>query len=197
MIPLHRPGSSIVHRASAGLKLLLLAVTALALSILPQTAATIAAALGGVCVLYALARLPLRVLIDEIWRLRWLVLVLAGALLIFVGPRDAWISTGRMVAIILLAGLLTLTTAMTSLLDVLRRLLSPLGRLGVDTESIAMTISLAITMIPVIASFAAGVREAQRARGVRLGPRAVVPLLVRTLRHADEVGDALAARGLT
>ena len=75
-------------------------------------------------------------------------------------------------------------------------MLRPLHRLGVDADAVAMTISLTLTMIPVVAGFARAVREAQRARGVRPGLRTTVPLMVRTLRHADEVGDALAARGL-
>jgi biotin transport system permease protein len=41
------------------------------------------------------------------------------------------------------------------------------------------------------------VREAQLARGVRRDVRAfAVPYLVMALKHADELGDALAARGV-
>jgi biotin transport system permease protein len=148
-----------------------------------------------VSALYALARLPWRVLIGEAWRLRWLVIVLGGVLLVFAGPLAAWTSTGRVIALVLLASLLTLTTRMDEVMDVLRRLLAPARRVGIDPESVTMTIALTVTMIPVVAGFAARVREAQRARGVRSGLRGMVPLMVRTLRHADEVGDALAARG--
>lgn len=41
------------------------------------------------------------------------------------------------------------------------------------------------------------VRDAQRARGLAASPRAfAVPLLVRSLRRADAIGEALAARGV-
>ena len=41
------------------------------------------------------------------------------------------------------------------------------------------------------------IRHAQAARGVRMRPWAWrLPLLVFTLKHADDVGDALAARGV-
>lgn len=195
MIQLYVPRESVVHRLGAGVKLLILAVVALVLSLAPQGACSIAAALVGVSALYPLARLPLRVLGAELWRLRWLVLVLGGALLIFIGPLAAWVSTGRVVTIVLLASLLTLTTRMSDLLEVVRRLLTPARRFGADTEAVTMTIALTITMIPVVAGFAEQVREAQRARGARGDLRGVVPLMVRTLRHADDVGDALAARG--
>ncbi|WP_244631906.1 energy-coupling factor transporter transmembrane protein EcfT [Microbacterium sp. Se63.02b] len=85
---------------------------------------------------------------------------------------------------------------MSDLLAVLHRLLRPLRRFGRDPDAVALTISLTITTVPVIAGFAHRVREAERARDVRLGVRTVVPVLVMALRHADDVGDALAARGM-
>lgn len=196
MKTLYRPGSSPLHRAPAGLKLTGLAVLALVLSLAPRHVLGIVVALSGVVVLYAVARMPVRVLAAQVWQLRWMVLVLGGLLWVFTSPQEALINTGRVVALVLLAGLLTLTTTMGDLLDVLQRMLRPLRRLGVDADAVAMTVSLTITMIPVVAGFAARVREAQQARGVRLGIRSAVPLFVLALRHADDVGDALAARGL-
>lgn len=196
MIQSYRPGASIVHRMSAGPKLVLFAALALVSSAYPHDGWSVTVSLVVVCTLYLVAGLPVRVLIVEMWRLRWLVLVLGTALWIFVSPLTAWISTSRVASLLLLAALLTITTRMGDLLAVLHRMLRPLHRLGVDADAVAMTISLTLTMIPVVAGFARAVREAQRARGVRPGLRTTVPLMVRTLRHADEVGDALAARGL-
>jgi biotin transport system permease protein len=196
VIQLYVPRTSPVHRMPAGVKLALFTAAALAISLLPRDGIVVTACLIAVCALYPLARLPWRVLGAEIWRLRWIVLVLAVALGVFASPSVAWVSTTRVVALVLLASLLTLTTRMGELLDVLRRLLRPLARFDVDPDAVALTISLTITMIPVVAGFAAELREAQRARGVRLGVAGVVPLLVRTLRHADRVGEALSARGL-
>lgn len=196
MIALYLPGAGVLHRAPAGFKLAMLAAGALVLSLYPHDPVSIAVSLLVVLTLYRVGGLPLRIPLIEIWRLRWIVLVLASALLIFVSPFAAWINTGRVVAVLLLASLLTLTTRMSDLLAVLQRLVHPLRRVGVDPRAVALAISLTITTIPVMAGFAAQVREAERARGVRLGVRGVVPLLVRALRHADEVGDALAARGI-
>ncbi|MDF2508883.1 MAG: hypothetical protein K0Q52_2742 [Microbacterium sp.] len=196
MIALYRPGSSVLHRAPAGFKLAILAVAALALSLYPHDAVSIAVSLVAVLALYGLGGIPLRVALAEAWRLRWIIVALAVALVLFVSPLAAWISTGRVVTILLLASLLTLTTRMTNLVAVLQRILLPLRRFGLDAAVVALTISLTITTVPVIAGFAERVREAERARDVRLGVRAVVPLLVLALRHADDVGDALVARGL-
>lgn len=196
MIQLYRAGTSPIHRMRADLKLLLLAVVALAVSLYPHDALSIGAVALGVGVLFIVAGVPWRVLGGELWRLRWLVLVLGGALWIFVSPMTAWVSTVKVVSLVLLATLLTMTTPMGALLDVLRRALMPLRRWGVDADAAAMTVMLTLTLIPVVSGFAAEIADAQRARGVRLGIRATVPLLVRTLRHADDVGDALVARGL-
>jgi biotin transport system permease protein len=196
MIALYRPGSSVLHRAPAGFKLAILAVAALALSLYPHDAVSIAVSLVAVLALYGLGGIPLRVALAEAWRLRWIIVALAVALVLFVSPLAAWISTGRVVTILLLASLLTLTTRMTNLVAVLQRILLPVRRFGLDAAVVALTISLTITTVPVIAGFAERVREAERARDVRLGVRAVVPLLVLALRHADDVGDALVARGL-
>lgn len=196
MIQLYRPGASLLHRAPVWLKLALLAAVALVLSLLAQDAVSIGVALLGVGGLYLLAGFSSRVIGVELWRIRWLILVLGVALTVFVSPLSAWISTGRVITLLLLASLLTLTTRMADLLDALHRMLRPFRRIGVDADAVAMTLSLTLTMIPVVAGFADRVRDAQRARGVRLGVRAVVPLLVLALRHADDVGDALAARGI-
>lgn len=196
MISLYRPGDGFLHRLPAGAKLGVLAVCALALSLLPLGLLGAPAVLLVVCALYPIAGLPLRVLGAAWRRLIWLILILGVALWIFAGPETAVRNTGRVVALLLLADLVTRTTRMGELLDVLQRLLGPLRRIGVDPAIAALTVSLAIAMIPVIGSLAAQVRDAHRARGIRIGPRAALPLLVLTMRHADDVGDSLAARGL-
>lgn len=199
MISLYRPGDGILHRMSAGVKLALLAGFALLLSVLALFSFGMLVALGALVVvsaLYLVGGLGVRALGEAWWRLRWLILVLAGALWLFTSLEDAVVNTGRVVALLLLAELVTRTTRMGDLLDVFRDLVQPLRRFRVDPDAVALTLSLTIAMIPVIAGFAGQVRDAQRARGVRLGPRAVLPLLVLTMKHADDVGDALAARGL-
>jgi len=196
MISLYRPGTSILHRLPAATKLAGLAASALLASLYPHGVLSISVTLGAVVAAYALARVPWALFFRQLWQLRVLVIALAAFLALFVSPLAAWINTGRLVAVVMLAGLLTLTTRMEDVMGVLHRLLRPLGRVGVNADAVSMTISLCITMVPVIASHAAALREAQQARGVRLGLGAVVPLLVMALRHADDVGDAMAARGL-
>lgn len=195
MIALYRPGRSPLHRAPAGVKLVGLIALALLISLWPHTGVTIAIAAALVVALYALALFPPTVLLRQLWLARWIVVLMVATQLIFLTPWDAVVNTTRVVSIVLLAGLLTLTTRSEDLLSALEAGLAPFARLGVDARRVGLTLSLAISMLPVVAGIAGRVRDAQQARGVRLGFRAVVPILVLALRHADDVADALSARG--
>lgn len=195
MIALYRHGTSALHRTPAAVKLLALIALALLISLWPHTGPSLAITGGVVIALYALALFPPTVLLRQLWLARWIVVLMVATQLIFLTPWDALANTVRVVAIVLLAGLLTLTTRSEDLLAALEAGLVPFARFGVDARRVGLTLSLAISMLPVVAGIAARVRDAQRARGVRLGPRAVVPVLVLALRHADDVADALSARG--
>ena len=72
-----------------------------------------------------------------------------------------------------------------------------LTRIGLDPERIGLLIALSIRAVPVVAGLATEVRDAQRARGLETDLRAfAVPLIIRSLRHADTVAEALVARGV-
>jgi biotin transport system permease protein len=196
MISLYVPGRSVLHRLPAGAKVLGLAVLAVLLSVWPHTWVTAAIALGLVLALFGLAGFGPLTWLRQVWALRWVIAFVAVMQLVFAGPAPAFVTTVRILAVVLLASLLTLTTRSTDLLDALHAGLRPLRRVGVDPWRVAFTLSLTIALVPVIADFSRRIREAQRARGVRLGPRVVVTLLVMSLRHADDVADALTARGI-
>lgn len=195
MISAYRPGRSLLHRLPAGAKLIGLALSALGLSLWhPSPVGMAAAAVAGTLLVWSATSLG-----DVLrcwWRLRWLILVLGGALWLFVGAEVALVNCGRVVTLLLLAESVTRTTRMQDLVEVLCRVLKPLRRFGVDPESVALALSLTIALVPVIEGFAGQVRDAHHARGVRIGFRSALPLLVMTLRHADDVGDALIARGI-
>lgn len=194
-IGLYRPGDSLLHRCPAGLKLLLL-LGAGAGSLLIDTPRQTAAALVVVLAGYALARIPLRVIGTAIRPLLWVIVPLSVFQTIVVGWERAAVITGVIVALVLLANLVTLTTMTTALIDVVVRVCAPLRRLGVDPERIGLLLNLAIRAVPLMAELAGRLVEAQQARGRRVSVRTMaVPFVVGALRQADELGDALAARG--
>lgn len=193
---LYRPGSSVIHRLPAGTKLLALFVLALAVSVPPPTVWLLGGLTFLVIALYVVAGLGFLELGRQVVMIRWLILVVTIAGLLFLPLSDVLANVTRMVLVIVLAGLLTLTTRTSAILDAFERALSPLRRFGVDPRRISLVLALAIRTVPVIAGFARQLGDAQRARGGRVSVRAyVVPLLVLSLRHSDDLADALVARG--
>ncbi|GAA4142663.1 CbiQ family ECF transporter T component [Leifsonia shinshuensis] len=202
MLTLYRPGTGPLHRMPAGPKLLLVLAAVLAVSLLPSTwaAAGIAAALPVVA--YALAglgdgMLGLRELARQVLAVRWVIVITLGGQLLFLGPEPAVANTARVTSAVVLAALLVLTTRVTNLLDAVERGLRPLAALRVDPARAALLLTVTLSTVPVLAGLARDVRDAQRARGARAGLRAfAVPFLVVAFKHADELGDALTARGV-
>lgn len=196
MIGIYSPGHSVLHRAPAGLKLAGLVVAAAASVWLRApwpVGVAVLVVLGG----YAAAGLGWRCPFDQIRPLAW-ILILTGALhLVFSGWQRAVVVVGTIVVLVLLAALVTLTTRTTELVAVVVRIARPLRRFGVDPERVGLLIALGIRCVPVVAALAQEVRDAQRARGLTASVRAfAVPLVVRALRRADALGEALVARGL-
>ncbi len=196
LVGLFLPRDSPVHRAPAGLKLAVLAVGLLVLGIVRSPLAVAVGALAVVAVA-ALARLRPREVWSQVRPVLWFGVVLAAAQLWLSGPVAAAVSVGFLVVAVASAGLVTLTTRTTDLLDALVTTLRPLRRVGVDPDRVALLLALTVRSIAVLDEIGRQVREARRARGAERSARAlVVPLAIRSLRYADRLGEALMARGV-
>jgi biotin transport system permease protein len=138
-----------------------------------------------------------RVAVAQVWPLRWFALVLLAVQWWLAGPQQAVVTVGSLVVAVALAGLVTVTTRVSAMLAAFTTAVTPLRRMGVDPERVALLLALGIRAVPLVAGLAAEVRQAHRARGLPLDPRTYgVPLVVRSLRRADSLGEAMAARGL-
>jgi biotin transport system permease protein len=149
-----------------------------------------------VLVLYRVAGLGLAWAGRQVRPLLWILAFVA----LFHVWADGWeravVFVGMLASLVLLAGLVTLTTRTTAMVDAIVHGLGPLRRLGVRPERVGLLLALGVRSVPVVVGLAEEVRDAQRARGLGTSPRAfAVPLIVRSLRHADALGDALVARG--
>ncbi len=194
-VGLYRPGRSLLHRQRAGVKLATLVVAG-AGSILVRRPVETAVAIGVVLLGYAVAQVPPRVVWASFRPLLWVLVPLTVFQVLVAGWQRAAVIVGVIVALVLLANLVTLTTRTSDLIDVVVWLCRPLRRVGVEPERVGLMLNLAIRSVPMMVELADQVREAQLARGHGVSARAVaVPLVVGALRRADELGDALAARG--
>ena len=190
------PGTSPVHRAPAGLKLALLAGGLVLVAVLPRPPVTLGAGLLVVA-LAALARIGVGQLAAQVRPLLWVLVPVTAVQLWLTGPRQAALVAGGLVVAVAAAGLVTLTTRTQALLDALVAALGPLRRLGVDPERVGLVLALAVRSVPVLAGIAREVQQARAARGAERSLRAfAVPFVIRSLRHADRLGEALEARGV-
>jgi biotin transport system permease protein len=192
----YQPGTSPLHRSGAGVKLLGLLVFSTVL-VACKSPVTVLAGLILVAGMYGIGGFGVRTLGAQVWPLRWFVLFLLPFQWWTAGWRAAFVVVGTIVVAVGGASLVSLTTRVTDLLDVITRLLQPARAIGVDPDRVALLLALTIRAVPVIAATLHESRDARRARGLEHSTRALVtPVVVRTIRHADRVGEALAARGI-
>ncbi|WP_338886328.1 energy-coupling factor transporter transmembrane protein EcfT [Rhodococcus sovatensis] len=197
MIGLYRPGSSLLHRMPAGVKLLLLLLTIIAATLFARTPVAVGAVALVVAALFAVARIPVKVALAQLRPVLWMMLIIGIFQLIITSPTRAIVVCGVLVISVALAALVTLTTRVTDMLDTVTRVLQPVRRFGVDPDRVGLMLALAIRCIPILATIVHEVSEARKARGLQWSMTALAtPVLVRALRTADAMGDALIARGV-
>ncbi|MBM7505147.1 energy-coupling factor transporter transmembrane component T family protein [Agromyces aurantiacus] len=195
MIGVYHPGTSPVHRAPALAKLALLADAVAVVTLLPSLAALGAASVAVVAV-FAVARIPVRLAWRQVVPVLWVLAFAVPVQWIFAGWEAAAIMGVRLVLAVALAAVYSLTTPVSATLDAMQVLLRPFRR-WVDADRVGLALALAIRCVPLLAELVREVLEARRARGAEGSPTAfAVPVIVRALRTADHLGEALMARGV-
>jgi biotin transport system permease protein len=191
---LFSPGRSLLHRMPAVAKLGLLAVSMTVVALLRQPW-QLAIVVAVIAALFALARIPPRLAGRAILPVFWLLLVAVPLNAWLAGWESASVLALRVIAAVSLAALFTLTTTVSAVLGAVESLLRPFPR--VDADRVGLLLALTIRAIPLLSEIVAAVLEARRARGVDRSIRALaVPVIVRALQSADELGEALIARGV-
>jgi biotin transport system permease protein len=194
MIGVFHPGTSLVHRAPALLKLGLLTLIVTVVAMVPSPL-VLGAASVLVIVLVAVARIPLRLAWSQVVPILWLLAVAVPVQVLFGGWEGAAVMAVRLVLAVALAAVYTLTTPVTATLDAMQALLRPFRR-WIDADRVGLALALTIRCVPLLADLVREVLEARRARGAEGSLTALaVPVIVRALRTADHLGEALTARG--
>jgi biotin transport system permease protein len=102
----------------------------------------------------------------------------------------------RLISAVALANLVTMTTRLTDMIDVVRTLTRPLTKLGLKANVLELAIALVIRLTPVLVQKGTLLSEAWRARARRTaGWHIILPFTVLALDDADHVAEALRARG--
>jgi len=209
---LYVPGNSILHRADPRSKILAAAliITALFshLSWIPVL---------GIFVAVTLLAIAAKISLGPILKmLRPLAFLIIFTLLIHSLSWDPFgfslegfarggLFTLRLVDVMMLSLLITLTTSPVALTDGLTLLMKPLRKLRVPIDDIATMLSIALRYIPTIMEEAMTIVRAQTARGAAFFDGSIakrlhawipviVPLLVQLFRRADTLAIAMESR---
>lgn len=192
---LYVPRRSPIHRLPVGIKLASLAIAGLGLFFV-QSLPGLLAAWMGVVVLMAIAQLPYPMLWQQLRPLLPLLLII----LVLHGWWSSWpmgmAIALRFLILVSLAIIISLTTRLSAMMTTLERWLGPLRWLGLCPAQISLLLAITIRFIPVLLNELHLIQAAQWARGCdRNIVFLLVPLLVRLLHIANDLTDAIEARG--
>ena len=128
------------------------------------------------------------------------IVIILGVVFILLEIQTNWLnavsSVLRLLTMCLLAYSVSLSTRFSEMLELFQQVASPIRVVGGNPDQVALALSMTIRFIPELKKVYNEVREAQHARGLANNPLAVtVPLVIRSLKIADETAEALDARG--
>jgi energy-coupling factor transport system permease protein len=216
------PGHSLIHQMDPRAKLLLIFfyvfIVFLANSVLTY-------ALLGIYTLgiVLLTKVQLRYILSGLKPILWVILFTfilhvfltkEGDLLVDLGwlqiyeggvKQGIFISL-RLLYLIIMTTILTLTSTPIEITDGMESLLAPFKKIGLPTHELALMMSISLRFIPTLMQETEKIMKAQAARGVEFtsGPikdrmKAVVPLLIplfiSSFKRAEELAIAMEARG--
>jgi biotin transport system permease protein len=193
--PLYIQGDRWLHRVPAGVKLAALVFAGIALFFVHSPWA-LGAALALAAALVVATGVGARAWWRQVRGLVWILVAIGVFTAVFQGWLQAVAVLLRIGALVGLAMAVTLSTRSSDLIAACERALMPLERLGwVNAGKVALAIALTLRFVPEIWRQYQEIREAQAARGLARHPLALlVPLIVRTLKRAEQVAQAIDAR---
>lgn len=185
-----------IHRIPAIWKFPLLLIFIIGGTILATTPLAAGSLVIFMMILYLVARIPIPTAWNQWWPVLPVLLVLGGFQWWQRGLPFATTTVLVIFSAVMAAMLLTLTTRLEALMEAVEKMLRPFERFGLPVESITLAISLTIRLIPLQLATVGEVLDARKARGAGFSIVAFgTPVLIRSIRRARNIGDALLARG--
>ncbi len=197
MKSLHVEGNTFLHRLPAGVKLAGLAVVSLLLFLMNSPTALAVAASAGFG-LYAMLGLGWRNSWQRMRVILLTIVVVSVFTLVINSPANAATVFFRLLALALFAATITATTSTGDFIAVVTKAARPLEMIGlVKASDLGLAIGLVIRFLPEVLGRYQAIRDAHHARGLKPKPLTLaVPLIILTLRNADEIAAAIDARGI-
>jgi biotin transport system permease protein len=197
MKTLYVEGDSFLHRLPPRAKLLGLATAGIALFFFRSIPPLALAALLSAAI-YASLGIGLRHSLARLRPVFLTIAIVALFTLLVSSPEEAATVLLRLTSLMLLAAAVTATTGIGDFIDEITLAARPLERFGlVKAADIGLSIGLVIRFVPEILDRYRAIKDAHHARGLK--PRILtlaVPLIILTLKNADEIAAAIDARGI-
>ncbi|WJZ02916.1 Energy-coupling factor transporter transmembrane protein EcfT [Corynebacterium freiburgense] len=191
------PGDTLIHRIPPAAKLLSLFAFTITATWLASTPIQATIAVLIPLPTYIIARIPIRIALGQIWPPIPFLLALGAFQWWQAGWEKALTTTLVILAAIIAAVIITLTTTTAAMMESLERTMQPLARFGFPAETISLAISLTLRLIPLQLATVYEVLDARKARGADFSVTAFgTPVMIRSIRRAQAIGDALHARGI-
>ena len=217
------PAQSVVHRADPRFKIVIL-ILYLVTVFFCESFFSFGFLTFFVLITILLSRVPFLKVLKGLKMIIVLLLITTALMLIFYSDPDneplaewgifhiylsgiyASIKLGwRLLLLVLMPTVLTLTSTPTELCDGLESLLSPLKKLHFPVHELALIMSIALRLIPTLIEETDKIMNAQKARGAAFDSRnpfkkikamipVLVPLFVSSFRRADDLADAMDSR---
>ncbi|MCJ8517554.1 biotin transport system permease protein [Pseudorhizobium tarimense] len=197
MKSLYVEGDSFFHRLPPRPKLILLLVASLAL-FLTRSPLLLGLAAGAAALLYSSLGIGWR---QSRIRLRPILLtiaIVALATLVLNSMEEGIAVLLRLTTLMLLAAAVSATVPIGDFINEVTLAARPLERLGlVKASDIGLSVGLVIRFVPEVDSRFQQLRQAHQARGLKVrATTMIVPLIIQTLKSADEIAAAIDARGI-
>ncbi|GAA0381171.1 energy-coupling factor transporter transmembrane component T family protein [Bacillus horti] len=213
---------SVIHQLDPRVKIVLL-LACLSLIFMANSFLSFTVAIGFVVLLFATAQISIIYMFRALKPL-WILLIITFIFHLFLnregtvliewgilrvyeqGVIQGIVVTLRILLLILLSSLLTLTTKPLVLTDGLEKLMSPLKVFRFPAHEIALMISISLRFIPTLLQEMDKIMKAQSARGASFQSRSLkkkatafmailIPLFIASFQRADELALAMEARG--
>ncbi|MCW5699513.1 MAG: energy-coupling factor transporter transmembrane protein EcfT [Rhodospirillales bacterium] len=184
-----------LHRIPPAAKLLALVVAGIGVFLIPDPL-WLLPLLAAIAVLFVVAQVPLGATARQLKPVAFLLVIIFLAHGAFTSWTLGVLVVLRFLLLLMMALLVSFTTRVSDMIETIETVLRPLANIGLNPAKVSLALSLALRFIPILAEMTHEIREAQRARGLDRNIIAIaVPLLVRTLRLANTLTEAIEARG--
>ena len=218
----YQEGDSFLHRLDPAVKFIGLIMSSI-LILLTNGSAGLAVSILLLGTLITLSKIPLKSVLQPLKRLTWFLAAIFLLNALFYDSDECILRYGiiciskggllqgfniiqHTVSVLILSTLYIRTTTSIGIMKGIGRCISPLRLFGVPTRDVSLVMSIALQFIPVFFSDIDRIRKAQTARGAdftggSLRDKAeaafaiVIPAFISAFRRADELSDAIEARG--